>query len=142
MIAEYLMPGFAKTQATPTVQRSRTTGAIVEVVSDAGNMKLFRLSFPDFDGHSKLQETYADMSALQRDYVIQWVRWAAVTIGTGFHPDTPSDDYQPPLDPVLSDEYDLLLGLSHDYADPYEISIEAWEAAGIVEGDENNAPLH
>lgn len=137
MTTDYQIPGLDKvTDGASTSLRSKTTGAVVNVVTDDDGGTDYNLVFPAFAGHEELRGTYDDITDLEHDYVIHWVRWAAVTIGAGFHPDTPAEDYSPALDPALAEEYDALLNISHGYTDPYETSIDAWEAAGIVEPSE------
>jgi hypothetical protein len=137
MTMNYQIPGLVQaTEAASTLLRSQTTGAVVDVVANEDGDNVHNLTFPAFDGHEEMRGTYDDIMDLEDEYVVQWVRWAAVTIGVGFHPDTPAEDYDPPLESALAEEYDALLKLSHGYADPYETAVDAWEAAGIVEPSE------
>lgn len=63
-------------------------------------------------------------------------KWVA-TLGMGFHPDTPADDYEPALTAEQAAEYeadmDELFALS---ADPYELCISAMvETISAPEGE-------
>lgn len=46
-------------------------------------------------------------------------------VGGGFHPDTPSDGYDPPLGPELAERLDRIVGAAADAedADLYEVGI-------------------
>jgi hypothetical protein len=137
MISEYSIPGLVTISDDSSVHmQSQTTGATVKVDIGEDGARTYGLSFPAFEGHEELLDTFDDIIDLEDVYVTQWIRWNAVTIGLGFHPDTPADGYEPPLSEALAAEYDRLIEISHGYTDPYEVSIEAWEAAGLSDDAE------
>ncbi|NTF23542.1 hypothetical protein G6L37_34795 [Agrobacterium rubi] len=137
MTPEYSISGLVTINEDASVHmRSQTTGASVKVDRGDDGGTTYDLVFPAFEGHEELRESFDDILDLEDAYVKQWIRWTAVTVGLGFHPDTPAEDYEPPLSAPLAAEYDRLIEISHGYTDPYEVSIEAWNAAGLVEGSD------
>lgn len=133
MADTYQIPGLIEMKdGSTTLLRSMTTGTVVRITSESDGSRVFDMMFPAFAGHDEITESFDDIMDLEEAYVTQWVRWAAVNIGMGFHPDTSADAYEPPLDTDLHAEYDKLIDLSHGYVDPYASGLDAWEDAGII----------
>lgn len=102
-----------------------------------GSIKRFSLHkiVDEFDaGKDELILQSDDLDEILTAYAEAWMRWVAVHIGMGFHPDTSASEYEPRLEPGLFDQYDEMIGFAHQRLDDiYAISLDAWEKAGVIE---------
>lgn len=138
-MTEYSLPGFTTSQSDDgiTMLHSETTGMTVRISLDSDGDTEFKATLPAFAGHDEATLETDDFIDIEEFYGEQWIRWAAVTIGLGFHPDTSADNYiEGSLSPALMAEYDEMIGRAHQWcADPYEVSLDAWDKAGLIPPD-------
>ena len=114
-----------------TVWTSATTGV---VLTNSGGKQPYTLFVPGRDGAPADEMKFDYLDQAVEAWSKAWLEWAAVEIGLGFHPDTSAENYVPPLPAALAAEYDSMISLSHQtLQDPYAVSIEAWERAGLIE---------
>lgn len=95
---------------------------------------------PAFKGHEAYELGIRGEATLAAEYADYWLRWVSVEIGTGFHPDTRAEDYEPRLPAALNKEYDEMIGFCFEHIDdPYKVGLDAWEKAGYID-PEPSAP--
>jgi hypothetical protein len=58
---------------------------------------------------------------------LQAYKALVLRIGQGFHPDTPFDGYEPPIDFMTEDEFETIILNAFEVCDPYEVGLELFE---------------
>jgi hypothetical protein len=138
MIREPSGTTYHRNDATDIVVTARTTAAglmyTVEAPAIEGEDDSFYFCTDNWEW---AQSTYAE----------RWLKTAAVTIGTGFHPDTRAPDYVtydedadalvPGLglhNAALLQQYDAMMEFCFQHLEnPYGIGLDAWKQAGLIE---------
>ena len=54
-------------------------------------------------------------------------------IGRGFHPDTPFDDYEPPLTGISEEDFNQVIANAFEVCDPYEVGLELFHLMGDLD---------
>jgi hypothetical protein len=114
---------------------SSQTRALEVVQEDAQNPNsLVVFKAPAFGGHEAYVVEIRGEASVAEKYADYWMRWVSVEVGIGFHPDTSAKNYTPSLPAALNNEYDGMISFCFEHMeDPYEVGIDAWEKAGIID---------
>ena len=131
----YRIPGTTrKTTSDGYDLISAASGMIVSVTNRPDQPK-YLLAAPANPASDALTLSTDDWEELSRAYAESWITWVTTEIGMGFHPDTPSEEYSPPLPKDLAAEYDGMIGFSHDHLeDVYEVGMATMQRMGWHEG--------
>ena len=118
------------------VYKSQTSDLEI-IQADAKNPNsAMMIKAPAFKGHEAYEVEIQGEETVAAKYADYWLRWVSVEIGTGFHPDTSAELYDPRLPVALNAEYDGMLDFCFEHIpDPYEVGINAWEKAGYIDPD-------
>jgi uncharacterized protein YciU (UPF0263 family) len=122
----YKIPGTRKVVTDKGYDLVSPASGITVSVTDSKDILMFDLKAPENAAAAEFTASTDNWQELCAMYAESWLTWVTAEIGMGFHPDTPAEDYTPPLPAPLMGEYDPMISFAHEHLeDPYEIGLNA-----------------